>query len=354
MADEKQTTDSWIKDGTQEAEPETTETPAVEAAEEVVETATEVATETVETTEAVATEAVAETVEEVVQKFIDAKHGDEAFQLPEGLLVPQTRDGETKMVPIETVLSEGMMETDYRHKTSELSDLRRAFETEQAASQGRASREAGLLDAREKFLAEQEKRTLEALTTEDGALRHQRHLQMYRDDPAYRETWDKSWANRETEAERDALLADQDNRVVKEASTRALGWIESIGKEKEFDGVDTGRVASIYGQRLNTGQASLDSSDVRSIYQAEADYLSRASEPLRDQLASLSAKIDSLTASQAAEEQNETTAHAVQRAKTIPVATGAGAPTNVEVPKGKFTPRELQGRISAWTKEGRA
>ena len=69
MADKK-TADSWIADGTAEAEPETTETPAAEVVEEVVEAAAET-TETVETpaAEEVTTEAVEAAVEEVVQKF---------------------------------------------------------------------------------------------------------------------------------------------------------------------------------------------------------------------------------------------------------------------------------------------
>ena len=150
--------------------------------------------------------------------------------------------------------------------------------------------------------------------------------------------------------ERDALLADKDAHIVQQASTTALGWIKDLAKD--FDGVDQGRVASIYGQRLSAGQASLDISDVRSIYQAEADYLSRASEPLRDQLANLSAKIDKLTASQTAEEHNETTQHAVKRAKTTPVATGAGAPVKAFVPAEMFGPNELAEKNSAWAKAG--
>ena len=48
MADETQTTDSWIKSGTEEAEPVTTETPEAEVVEKAVETAVET-TEVVET-----------------------------------------------------------------------------------------------------------------------------------------------------------------------------------------------------------------------------------------------------------------------------------------------------------------
>ena len=341
---------SWVKDGTAEVEPVTTETP--EVVEDVVEAKTEV-TETIEATETVETdkpdeatgtveETKTEEAEEVAQKFIEGKLGEETFQLPEGVLVPLERDGKTEYVAIEEVLKRGMMEQDYRHKTAELADSRRAFETSQAT----ASHERAKLEAKEKYLAEQENEIKAALSDPESAERFQQHLEMLRTNPMYKKTWEQGLANRETEAERDSLQAEKDDRVVREASTTALGWIESLATE--FEGVDQGRVATVYGQRLSAGQASLDISDVRSIYQAEADYLSRASEPLRDQLATLSAKIDGLTASQAAEEQNETTQHAVKRAKTTPVATGAGAPAKSTTTPGKFGPNELATKTQEW------
>lgn len=349
---------TWVKDGTEEAEPVTTETPAgeaVEAAAEVVEGATAIvegaAATGDETTGAVETAVEtgageAKVVEEVVQKFIEGKLGEEVFQLPEGVQVPLKRGDTTEYVPIEEVLKRGMLEQDYRAKTTELSNEKRAFEVSQATAATAQAR----LDAKEKYLSEQEAEIKAALSDPESAAQYQQHLEMLRDNPMYRKTWEERWANRETAAERDALLETQDARVVQEASTTALGWIKELATD--FDGVDQGRVASIYGQRLSAGQASLDISDVRSIYQAEADYLKRASEPLRDQLANLSAKIDALTASQTAEEQNQTTRHAVQRAKTVPVATGAGAPATAHTTPGKFSPNELAERNSAWAKAG--
>ncbi len=331
---------TWVKDGTEEAEPVTTETPTAE----VVETATEV----VEGAEAVETPgaAEAEVVEEVVQKFIDGKLGEEAFQLPEGVQIPLKRGDTTEYVSLEEVMKRGMLEQDYRTKTTELGNERRAFEASQASATAAQSK----LDAKAKYLAETEAEIKAALSDPASAANYQKHLQALQDNPMYRKTWESRWANQETEAERDALQANEDKRVVHEASTTALGWIETLGSE--FDGVDPGRVASIYGQRLSAGQASLDISDVRSIYQTEADYLSGASKPLRDEIANLSAKFDALTVTKAAEEQNQTTQHAVGRAKTVPVATGAGAPAKVPVAAGKFGPNELAERNSAWSKAG--
>ncbi len=337
--------ETWVKDGTEEAEPVTTETPAVEPVADVVEPVVEPVVEAATGDEppGVVEPAV---VAEVVEKFIECKLGEEVFQLPEGVRIPLKRGDETEYVPIEEVRKRGMLEQDYRAKTTELSNERRAFE----ASQATATTAQARLDAKEKYLTEQEAEIKAALSDPESAEQYQQHLEMLRSNPMYKKTWDDRWANREIVAERDALLETQDARVVQEASTTALGWIETLATE--FDGVDPGRVASIYGQRLSAGQASLDISDVRSIYQTEADYLAGASKPLRDQIATLSAKFDALTASQTAEEQNETTRHAVTRAKTVPVATGAGAPAHTPTTPGKFGPNELAERNSTWAKAG--
>ncbi len=336
---------SWIKDGAEDAEPVTTETPAVEPVVEVVEPVVEPVVEAAVGDEPTGVVEPA-VVEEVVQKFIEGKLGDEAFQLPEGVRIPLKRGDETEYVSIEEVMKRGMLELDYRTKTTELSNERRAFET----SQSNAVAERAKLEAKGKYLSEQEAEIKAALSDPESAAQYQQHLEMLRTNPMYKKTWDDRWANREIVAERDALLANDDARVVQEASTTALGWIKELASD--FDGVDQGRVASIYGQRLSAGQASLDISDVRSIYQAEADYLAGASKPLHDKLATLSAKIDALTASQTAEEQNETTRHAVKRAKTVPVATGAGAPAKAPVPPETFGPNELAEKNSAWAKAG--
>lgn len=346
MAD-KQTTDSWIADGKADAEPVTTETPAVEVVEEVVETAV-VETETVETTEEVTTETVAETVEEVVQKFIDAKHGDEAFQLPEGLLVPQTRAGETKMVPIEDVLSQGMMGDDYRIKTTELAEGRRSLER---STEDMTAREARL-ETRVAQLDAQAQEMKAALTDPKSAAAYQEHLAQYASNPMYAKNVDAALRQQETEAELSVLQSREDARIVTEASQRAFGWIDSL--KGEYETVDPERVRLQYARELSAGTLSLDINAVRSIFEAEKEHVNRTLSPLQDQLSEITAQLKALQDGAAATEHNETTAHAVTRAKTIPVATGAGAPTNVEVPKGKFTPRELQGRISDWTKAGRA
>ena len=342
MADEAQTADSWVADGTSTKEPETTETPAAEeTVAEVVETATET-TEAVETTtEAVTTETV-ETVEEVVQKFIDAKQGDEAYQLPEDVMLPQTRDGETTYVSIQDVIKRGMMGDDYRIKTTELADGRRTLERSTDDITAREAR----LDIRLEQAKAREAEMNAALTDPKSAEAYQEHLVQYRDNPMYRKHVDQSLAAQETEAERDVLQGREDARIVSEASTQVFGWIDKL--KSEYEGVNPERVRTEYARALSAGTAPLDISAVRSIFQAEAEHVNQILTPLQTELAGIKATLESLQAGAAATEHNETTAHAVGRSKVVPVATGSGAPAKTTVTPGKFTPNELQDRKQAW------
>ncbi len=360
MSDEAKTADSWIKDGTKEVEPVTTETPeetvveatetagvdAVEAGTEAAETAASVAstaeaTETVETTET-------ETTVEAVQKFIEAKLGEDAFQIPEGLMVPQTRGGETKMVPIEDVLSQGMMGDDYRIKTTELAQGRRTLDRD---TEGLTAREARL-ESKVAHLNEREDEMKAALTNPESAAAYQEHLQQYKDNPIYRKNVDAGLAQHETEAELSALRATEDQRIVREASEQVVTWIDQV--KGEYEGVDPKRVQTEYARALSAGTAPLDISAVRSIFQSEADFVDRTLTPLKGQLAEITAQLKVLQDGAAAVEHNETTAHAVQRAKTTPVNTGPGAPGNTTPAVTKFAPNELQERTSDWVKAGRA
>ncbi len=344
----------WIQDGTVEAEPETVETPAAEVSAEPTDTIVTEAPETPEPVsvaevvevDEVTTEAV-ETVEvETVQKFIDAKLGDEIFQIPEGVLLPQKRGDEIEYVPIGDVQSDGMKGNDYRVKTTELAQGRRALER----GQEDVARLEARMDARSKYLDERDKEMKDALTNPESAAAYQEHLEQYRTNPMYRKNVDAGLSHREVEADRDELQAREDQRVVTEASNTVFGWIDDLAKE--YEGVDAERVRTEYSRQLKDGTASLDIKAVRSIYEAEKDHVDKTVSPLRDELAGIKAQLESLQASKAADQHNETTAHAVTRAKTTPVATGSGAPAKGYVPPGKFSPNELSEQNDAWSRAG--
>ncbi len=339
---------TWIKDGTEDAEPETTETPAVEtvdAAAEVVEGATATADESAAGDEGTGA-AEAETVEEVAQKFIEAKLGEEAFQLPEGVLVPQTRGGKVEYVPIDEVLKRGMSGNDYRIKTTELAQGRRTLDRNTEDLTAREAR----MDARAKYMDERESEMKSALTDPKSAAAYQEHLAQYQTNPMYRKNVDAALLQQETEAERDALQQREDGRVVQEASREVFSWIDDL--KVEYASVDPERVRQIYGRQLSSGAAPLDRSAVESVFKEEQEYVNKTVSPLRDELAGIKAQLESLQASKTADQQNKTTQHAVTRAKTVPVATGAGAPAKAYVPPEKFGPNELAERNSAWAKAG--
>ncbi len=338
-------TQSWISDGTEEAEPETTETPAAEVETEAAETV-EVA-ETAEIAEAVETED-AETAEEVVQNFIEGKLGEEAFQLPEGVLLPQKRGDTTEYVPITDILKEGMMGRDYTAKTTELADIRRATDSREADIVKREAR----LEADRKYMEGQQAELNAALTDPQSALAFQEHLVQYEKNPIYRKHVDSALTQHQTEAELSALQQNEDQRIVNEASNLAMGWIDDL--KTEYEGVDPDRVRAIYSRELKLGEASLDRSAVQRIYEAENDHVNQTLSPLQGKLDEITAQLASLQAGAAATEHNDQTAHAVKRAKTTPVATGKGAPTSVPVEAEKFGPNQLQGKVSEWSKAGRA
>jgi predicted transcriptional regulator len=329
---------TWIADGTAEAEPVTTETP-VEVA-EVIEAPAEVV-------EPVAVEA-PETPAEVAQAFIEARLGEDVFQIPEGVKLPLKRGKDVDYRDLKEVLADGMRLNDYSRNMNELRDQRSAFERQQAEAERAVRKNA----EKEKYLSERENEIKQALSDPESAQKYEQHLQQLRDNPMYRKVWEENWANRETKAELETLQEQRDQQIVQEASTRVRSWIEDLASD--FPGVEPGRVAQIYGQRLSSGQASLDLSHVREIYRSEADYLSKATSPLQDQLAELAAKIDSLSETKAAERHNETTAHALNRAKTPRVATSSGAPATTPKPVTKFGPNELQERNSEWVAAGRS
>lgn len=328
--------ENWIKDGTADAEPVTTETPA-----EVVEVAPEATTEQV----GEAVEAGAETVEEV-QAFIEGRMGDEPFQLPESVALPLKRGEEVEFVPVTELLKRGMMEKDYRIKTDELGRERRAFQTEQQ----RVTAERAKIEARAKYLEEKEAEIKAALTDPQSALAYEEHLKQYQTNPMYRKHVDTALASRETEAELNALRADSDERIVKEAASTAFGWINELAEE--YPGVDPDRVRESYSQLLQSGRAQLDRAEVERIYRTEADYLARASTPLQQQLAALTARFEAMQAMTAAEQHNEKTAHALARAKAPKVAAGNGAPARTPAPATKFNPNELQERNAEWVRAG--
>lgn len=328
---------SWIADGTEAEEPITTETP-IEAEEVVEAVAEEVVAEPVAE--------IPETVEEIAQAFIDAKLGDDPYQLPENVLLPLKRGDSVEYKPVMDVLREGMLKRDYDEGRREQKERERALEARTA----RIEAEQARFEERAKFLAEREEEIKGAMTDPAKWAAYQDHLKQYQSNPIYRNNVDKALAQRETEAELATYREREDERVKSEAVSHVRGWIEDMAAQ--YPGVDPNRVARVYGSALSNGQAALDRAEVQRVFQAEATYLEQSMSPLQAQLAEMKATLDAMQAEKAAEQHNETTAHALNRAKTPRVATGNAAPVQTPVPATKFGPNELSERNAAWARSG--
>ena len=338
----------WIADGTDDVEPVTVETP--DATVEATEAETAAPAEPEASTEPEAVEEVAaeaEEVAEVVQKFIEGRLGDEVFQIPEDLLVPQKRGDTIEYVPFVDVQKQGMMGKDYSAKTTELAQMRRAVDGDRET----LTREQVRLDARAKYVDDQKSEIEAALKDPKSAAAYEEHLTQYQNNEMYRKNVDAALSQHETQAELEALQATEDRRIVGQGVEAAFGWIESL--KGEYEGIDPERVRQEYSRRLKAGEASLDISSVRTIYEAEKDYVTKTVSPLQSQLADITAQLKVLQDGAAATQHNEKTQHAVKRAKTTPVATGPGAPAKSADRPTKFEPRELGQRNSAWIAEGR-
>ncbi len=356
---EAQTESDWIKSGTDDAEPVTVSTPEAEVVEteavEVVEESPDdlVVTE-VEATEEVAAETEAEAV---VQAMLEGRLGDEAYEYPEGLLVPIKRGDETEFVPIADALKALDVRSELEQREADLQRDRSTFGRDRASY----GREVDKLEAKEKFLAEREQEVRSALSNPESARKFEEHLHMMESNPQYKAVFDRDWSNVETELERDQLRAAHDDILVQEAVQETDRWLD--GLSGEFPDVDKERVRVRFGQELSSSYdaqgrvireatARLDQADVRRIFVSEAAYLASARGPLETRVDELSAKIASLIESDNADQHNETTQHALERAKAKPVATGAGAPARSPTPPTRFGPQELAERNSEWVKAG--
>lgn len=369
--------ESWVQDGTPQAEPVTTETPtaepvpapepaaAPEPAEQPRDAVGRWASQKDEpaaepAAEAPATEAQQATAEAVaektgaeapapgssaqeVQEFIEAQLGEETFQIPKGVRLPLKVQGKTEYAPLDELLSGGMRERDYRLKTGEVGTQRRELERERREF----LTERAKIEARAKILEEQEAELKEAMTDPDKWESYQEHLRQYQANPVYRKNVDAALRQRETDAELETYRQRDHVEQVETGVQQVQGWVNDLAEE--YDGVDPQRVLNLYAAQLRAGQTTLDPSAVRAIFKSEADYLSKSVTPLQQQLADLKAQVEALSASKAAEKHNQTTTHAVDRAKAPRVSTGGNPPAPAPAPKGpKFGMNELPDRVSAW------
>ena len=360
---------SWIADGTKTAEPVTTETPA--AAPDVEgeqargpdgrflpkDSPPISATEQTSATQTPAPEGsaaaspaapAAGASAQEIHEFIEAQLGDQPYKVPKGVKLPLKRGDTVEYATVEELQKRGMLELDYRHKTAERAREKRENDTLRARLEADQAR----TEAREQWLAERE---AEMVAAQKDPEKWESYLEMqrrYKEDPQFRKVMDDALAKRESDAELAVYREREHTQTVQQGVELANSWIDEVGADPKFAGVNPERVRVRYAQALSAGQASLDPGQVRAIYEDEARYLADSQTPLMRELADLKARLAAVEAGKAAEKHNAATSHALSRAKTPPVAATGRPPAPATAPKtGRFGIQELAERNQAWANQ---
>lgn len=339
---------SWVKDGSETETPVTASTPEIVETVEtpaVVEavTSTDVATPETPAVVAPAAETPVEATPAEVQaqiEYLEARLGDEPFQIPKNVALPWKRGNETGFAPITEVLASTMMEKDYRQKTQTVAAEKRTVEAEKARL------------AAERALFLEERGEFESALKDPEKLQHwQNHYDQMTSNPVYRQNVEDARAKRMTDAELDVYRASEERQVIEETTQNLYTTIVELGSQ--YQGVDPERVRTIYAERLVAGaipEITLDS--IHQVYKQEADYTLKVVSPLRGELDALKAELDTLKASRATVEHNAKTDAAIARTKGAPIvaAVGTGAPPGIPAkkPAEPFTSNQYPDRIKQW------
>jgi hypothetical protein len=270
------------------------------------------------------------------------------LRIPAQARIPLKRGSEVEYVPVADLRKRGMLEKDYTRKTEELAHQRR--EVEEHA--GKVIADRARMEAREKWITEEQTRLRAAQQDPEKWERYQQHLRLMAEDPDYAKTFQDAQAGRERVAEDEAAAAASQQEAVRAGVLQAAEWILEVGQDPAFVGVDLDRVRQVYAQQLERGEAGLDQGAVRHIFEAEAQYLSSSLTPLQSRIADLEARIATLTgAITPAAAHNRNTQHALDRGKAPPVLTGTPpAPTSAPLKVKPFGPRELPEVNAEWAR----
>lgn len=334
---------AWVKDGTPASEPVTVETPATDptpVTPAVPETPPSVAP--VPTPEPVIP--APDTPAVTMAQFIEARRGDEPFQLPEDVLVPLKRNGKIEYTPITQVMTEGMLERDYRLKTADLAAQRLTDEDARAK-----------IKSEQEWL-EQERQRLEHAGQDQTAFDDfQEHLRMMRESPRYRQMYQDQRDKRQTDARLEVYEGNAQSEAVQRGVQTVRTMIEDTATR--YPGINAERIRQQYGDYLKTAdpqQTSLTREAIQAhldgLFQREAAYVAQVKEPMGAELAAIKQELAALTATM--QGTNKQTTHAVQRGKapnTAPVNGNPPGPTTRQPPT-PFPIRDLAKRNAAWAR----
>jgi hypothetical protein len=331
----KELNDAWVADGTPNTEPVTTETPTIETG--PVETP---ATDTAPLGETPTP--VADPTPVTLAEFIEARRGEEPFQLPKDVLVPVTRHGKTEFIPITESLTSTMLERDYRIKTSETADRGRALDL----------REAQIKAEQDELKAERD-RLEDALRDQTKFDAYQEHLRQLAENPMYAQAFDDARAKRQA----DAKVSMYESRDRAEAVERGVQTVRTLIEDMapQYPGVNQDRVRARYADYLQAAKEDVEltpaqiRADLTHLYADERAYVEQVRQPVSTELETLKQQIADLQ--KAMQRTNDQTTHAVNRTKqplTAPLGVAPGPGTR-EPPK-PFQRRDLITENQRWAR----
>ena len=299
---------------------------------------------TATTPEGAAAEAAGATPEQVAE--IEGRLNGEPYKLPANLELPWKRGNETGFASIEQIRKEHMLERDYRIRTSELADQRRALESERQSQQMELEKYRRQLEVERNYVQRENQRMMEALTHPDPAVREKqaRHIEALQTDPQYREAYEKALKADAYEAvtqfETEYTQEQQVQSILSDIQETAQALAE------KYPTVDVQRAVARYGQAVQEGRASLKVRDLEAVFQDEHSYLQRSVTPVMTELEALKAEIAALKQGTKATDHNQSVRSQIAKQTTARAvaATGAAAPPN---PAAATTPRRREDRRSA-------
>lgn len=296
------------------------------------------------TAEGAAAAAAGATAQQVAE--IEGRLNGQPYKLPGNIEIPWKRGNEQGFATLDEVRKAHMFERDYRLRTSELAEQRRAFEQNKIEVE-KARRQ---MDVERAFVEKEQARVLEAMTSPDPAVRerHALHFQLLREDPAYAEAYQKALradahdAVQSFEAEMQETLTTQ--AILQDVQDTAKRLSE------EFPGVDVQRALARYGQAVAEGKAPLKESALRAVFQDEHAYVQRSVTPLKSELDALKAEIAALKTGTKADQHNQSvrTTIAKNTASRAVAATGAAAPTSTATASANGKPMSRHERHQAF------
>lgn len=303
------------------------------------------------------------------QRTITAMLNGKTHELDPNLLIPMQRGRETVHFPLSQVIRFSMNHRDYtagreRNETraQELARKERELEIQARRAQ-----------VREQQLNEEYERYRRAMEGDDPAEQERmlRHRELMRTDPEYRKTYEDALAKREYDAQREVESELSQYEEAQSLAQDVSAFIDTFGA-RHFPDVDPEAVRQAYGEALQSGKLRWPDGDVspaerdeilrtlvpqqlRTLFEAEAQRITNARQPVLSELEQMRAELAELRAAQGASSHNSRTAAALARSRNrvaVP-APGGSPPAAGAKPAAKpFTSRELEDRKSEWIKQG--